>query len=201
MIDLEEIKQYLPKYLSSNSEQKLFEGLKDFPENIDSRLYASKLIDENLIYQGDGLEGLLVINLPDTLIKETASVVLSNTCDMDLNNRRIFSSSICYSPIINLDKYIKKLEARNVSSDKIQQFINILKKQKINQIFFLPKGGKLENDSFIFLNKINHCDNNCIRRDELSRKRLFVLSNYGLYLFLFKLSVHFTRIHEGIDRE
>lgn len=30
--------------------------------------------------------------------------------------------------------------------------------------------------------------------------KLFTLSNFGLYLFLFKLSVHFTRIQERIDR-
>ena len=38
MINIEDIKIYLPKYLSAESNKELFDGLKDFPENIDDRL-------------------------------------------------------------------------------------------------------------------------------------------------------------------
>lgn len=201
MIDLEEIKLYLPKYLSAESEQNLFKNLKSFPENIDSRMYSTMLLDDQIIYQGDGLEELLIINLPDSRIGKAKAMVLSNTCDIDINNVRFFSSSICYAPIFNLQKYIDKLQARKAASaEKIYQFVQSLKKQRISQIFYLPKEGKLNSDSFIFFDKINSCDNSVIDRRELSDRRLFSLSNYGLYLFLFKLSIHFSRIREGIDR-
>jgi len=139
MIDLEEIKLYLPKYLSAESEQNLFKNLKDFPENIDSRMYSTMLLDDHIIYQGDALEGLLIINLPDSHIGKAKAMVLSNTCDIDINNVRIFSSSICYSPIFNLQKYTNKLKARNAApAEKISQFVQSLKKQRISQIFYLP---------------------------------------------------------------
>jgi len=201
MIDLEEIKLYLPKYLSAESEQNLFKNLKDFPDNIDSRMYSSMLLDDQIIYQGDGLEGLLIINLPDSRIGQAKAMVLSNTCDIDINNVRFFSSSICYAPIFNLQKYVNKLLARKAApAERISQFIQSLKKQRISQIFYLPGGGKLNSDSFIFFDKINSCDNSTIDRQQLAKTRLFSLSNFGLYLFLFKLSIHFSRIREGIDR-
>lgn len=201
MIDLEEIKLYLPKYLSPESEQNLFENLKDFPENIDARMYSTRLWDEQIIYQGDGLEGLLIVNFPNMQIARAKSLVLSNTCDVDLNNVRVYSTSICYSPIFNLQKFITRLELKKIATpEKISQFVQSMKQQRISQIFYLPKGGKLASDSFIFFDKINSCDNTSIERRELSKNRLFSLSNYGLYLFLFKLSIHFSRIREGIDR-
>lgn len=125
MIDLEEIKLYLPKYLSVESEQNLFENLKDFPENIDSRMYSALLLDDQIIYQGDGLEGLLVINLPNSYIRKEKAMVLSNTCDVDINNIRMFPSSICYSPIFNLQKYINKLIARKVAPSE-KKFLTLL---------------------------------------------------------------------------
>ncbi|MGH7453298.1 MAG: hypothetical protein ACRENG_18255, partial [bacterium] len=122
-------------------------------------------------------------------------------CDVDLNNVRLLSSSISYSPIFNLSKYIQKLEARQIAPpERIGQFVESVRGQRISQIFFLPKGGKLTSDSFIFFDKINSCDNNSISRQDLNKRRLFTLSNYGFYLFLFKLSIHFSRIREAVDR-
>ncbi len=201
MIEFDEIKKYLPKYLSESSEHNLFDNLRDFPQNIDTRLYASRNLDDKIIYQGDGVEGFLIINLPDRTTKEAKVVILSNTCDIDISNVRLYSSSICYSPILNLDKYVQKLESKSSASvDRINQFKESVRKQRISQIFFLPKGGKLLSDSFVFFDKINNCDTNSIKRETLKERRLFTLSNYGFYLFLFKLSIHFTRIREEVDR-
>lgn len=201
MIDFEEIKIYLPKYLSIESEQNLFNNLKNFPNNINTRIYSTFHLNDQIIYQGDGLEGLLIINLPDSHIRKSKAIILSNTCDINLDNIRMYPPSICYSPIFNLQKFINRLKVRNAASpEKISHFVNSLKKQKISQIFYLPKGGKLDSDSFIFLNKINSCDNSSIERKNLNKMRLFSLSNYGLYLFLFKLSIHFSRIREDVDR-
>jgi hypothetical protein len=38
MISLEEIRKYLPKYLSADAQEDLFAELKTFPENMDQRL-------------------------------------------------------------------------------------------------------------------------------------------------------------------
>jgi hypothetical protein len=61
---LDDIKIYLPKYLSEEATVSLFRELASFPDNIDSRMYTIKLKDEQTIFQGDGLSELWVSDLP-----------------------------------------------------------------------------------------------------------------------------------------
>ena len=200
MIDLEELKLYLPQYLSDDSEKSLFENLKDFPNSIDSRMYSDKYLIDDIILQGDGLKDFLVINLPETTIKNVDVMILSNSCDIALNNKRMIPASICYCPIINLEKYEKSLLSKGFPENSVDDFISSIKSQKVTQVFYLPKGQKLENESFVFLDKINSRINESIPREDINQKKLFTLDNYGIYLFLFKLSIHFSRIRENVDR-
>ena len=202
MISFEDLQIYLPKYLSPGSEQSLFEELKQFPENIDDRLYLSAdYLEPGTIYQGDGIDGLLVVNLPETEIKKVPAMIFSNTCDIDERNKRLFPSALVYSPIFNLQKYREGLIESKIKGERsIEDHISLIRKQRITQIFYLPIGGGLPNESIVFLDRVNSCDNAFLEREKIKNMRLFTLSNYGLYLFIFKLSVHFTRITEGIDR-
>lgn len=195
-----DIELYLPKYLSAESTKELLKEIGDFPNNSNGSLYTNYLLDVNKIFQGDGVCDLLVINLPETKVASVPSIVLSNTCDMDLDNPRELPMQITYSPIFNLEKYRKLLESRDKSPEYIRQRIDIIKRQGITQILYLPEGGNLKYDGIVFLDRINNCSNNAISRDNLRERRLFTLSNYGLYLFLLKISIHFSRIQEKIDR-
>lgn len=200
MISLEDVQQYLPKYLSPDAQKNLFDGLSQFPDNIDSRLYASSKSNESIIYQGDGLNSLLFINLPDQRIAEIPVMVLSNTCDVDPSNDRLFPTNVIYAPIIKLSKYIGLLEQDNSGKQAIDDHIASIKKQRITQIYYLPKGGSLKDESIVFLDKINSCNIQYLNDKSIKDITLFTLSDYGLYLFIFKLSLHFTRIQEGIKR-
>lgn len=53
---------------------------------------------------------------------------------------------------------------------------------------------------FVSLDKIYHVDNRFINRDTLEDQRLFSLSDYGFYMLIFKLSIHFSRIQEKVNR-
>jgi hypothetical protein len=198
----DDIKIYLPKFLSADSEKELFDGLKDFPKNLDGRLYTSYLKDSDIIYQGDGLMDLLVVNLPNPDVKPTPSMILSNTCDIALENLRNFPSQVVYSPIFNLKKYHDKLNIKSKNSKKqIDAHIDSVRHQRITQIFFLPRiEGKIE-DSIVFFDRVCNFPNKLIPRNNLKEKRLFTLSDYGAYLFLLKLSIHFTRIKDNVERK
>jgi hypothetical protein len=205
MISFDEIKKYLPQYLSPESQNILFEDLKKFPDNIDQRLYSTRLIDHELIYQGDGIDGLPVCNFPSTDTRELPVIVFSNTCDVNPANARFFDSRIVYSPIFQLEKYKKMLIDEFVTThkhtiDAINNHIEAVKKQLVTQILFLPKGGRLQNDSIVFLDRVNNYPLGKVHVEDVKRKKIFVLSNYGLYIFLIKLSIHFTRIQENVDR-
>jgi hypothetical protein len=201
MISIEQVSRYLPKFLSPESEKELFKELKQFPDNIDKRFYTISLKDEKTVYQGDGIKDLLVINLPDTKIKEASAVVLSNTCDIDINNGRFQKSRICYSPIVNLGKYRNAL-LRNKYKDSVSvdSHINSIRKQQITQLFYLPSFGNELEESFVFFDRICTLSNDSVDRNNLSNQRIFTLSNYGIWLFLLKLSIHFTRITDNVDR-
>lgn len=198
---LDDIKLYLPKFLSPTSEDQLFEGLKGFPSNIDSRIYTTALNDSPFIFQGDGLNDMLIINLPNESIVPAKSMVLSNSCDINPANARNFTSNIAYAPIFDLNKYKQSLIARSGKSrTSIDSHINEIKKQRITQIFYLPKIEGIIDDSIVFFDKINHCDPEYVLSKNLQTERLFTLSDYGVYLFIYKFSIHSTRMLDKVDR-
>lgn len=198
----EDFKKYLPRYLSSLSSKELFDSLKDFPENINKRFYTDEiLLEEEIIYQGDGIKDLPFIAFPDTRTENLKALILTNTCDNDINNERHNQSYICYSPLILLKKYEESLLKKSPESkESIKGHIDCIKRQEVTQIFYLPKGGFLENDSIVMFNLISSCLSKSIARESIKQRRIFSLSNYGFYLLLFKLSVHFSRMGENIDR-
>lgn len=199
-MNLDDIQIYLPKYLSAESTKELFEGLKDFPENIDSRLYTSYLQD-SIIYQGDGLRNLLAINLPEVNLKTIDGMVISNTCDIEQLNKRLFPSQIVYSPLINLERYRTGLISTIGNERRINDHVSEIKKQKITQIFYLPALDGTLDESIIFLDRVFNISNDFVDRSSLKSTRIFSLSDYGNYLFLLKLSIHFTRIQDSVDRK
>ena len=205
MTSIEEIKKYLPQYLSASATVSLFEELKQFPSNIDQRIYTERLKGESVIFQGDGLIGLLYVNLPDTTAKPLLGMIFSNTCDIDAQNDRLFDARISFAPIFNLNKYKNALIEKYVNSkiktiQAINSHIDDIKKQNISQIFYLPQGSGLEQDSIVFLDRINNLPSGYFSKDQIVKNRIFTLSDYGFYLFLFKLSVHFTRVRESVQR-
>jgi hypothetical protein len=172
MIDFEDIKKYLPQYLSNIANENLFSELKNFPGNIDKRLYTGLLKNDSIIYQGDGFSELLHIELPNTTTKKLNGMVLSNTCDIDQDNVRLMSSRLIHAPIINLQKYHKMLINMFVVTNKkskeiIEQHISSIRKQYISHVFFLPKGGGLENDSIILFDRVTTLPSNYLSYSEI----------------------------------
>ncbi len=75
-----------------------------------------------------------------------------------------------------------------------------VKNQNLTQVFYLPRGASLEEEYIVFFNTIVSCDTNHIFREQLNEQKLFSLSDYGIYLFIFKLSIFLTRLNEEISR-
>lgn len=201
MISFEEVQKYLPKYLAPEAEKELFLELRGFPDNIDTRLYTTALREVPTVFQGDGIRDLLVVNLPEPEVKSATCMVISNTCDIDPSNKRGFHSSICYAPIFQLEKYRSMVSGKSLKSESaLSQHIDSIKKQMVTQIFYLPQGPTLPYDGMVFLDRACHCHNTYVERSSVPGRRLFTLSDYGIWLFVLKLSIHFTRMTDRVQR-
>ena len=200
----DDIKQFLPKYLSPESSQKLFAELEQFPGNINDSLYSYSLIEDQDVFQGDGIRNLPIVNLPVPGIKEGPVMVLSNTCDTSVENERtrIYKPRLIYCPIIKLSGYIEFLKTdQGLKEEQIATQIQAIKRQEISTFFFLPEGAGLPEDCLAMLDRANNCQFAHLKQVNIKEARLFSLSNFGFYLFIFKLSIHLTRIREAIDRK
>ena len=196
----DEIRIYLPKYLSADNYDTLIKELEDFPDNIDQRMYTS-IADEGLLCQGDVIKDMPYAEIDhlEIGVKNKDCIVLSNTCDIDPNNKRFFNSRIMYAPLIELGKYKKVLLNHGVSEQQINGHINSIKEQRVSQILYLPKSQSFD-ESIVFLDKVINIDNRYIDRVTLNDRRLVSLSDYGFYMLLFKISVHFSRLQENVVR-
>ncbi len=201
-MNLDDIKDFLPKYLTPASTEELYKGLNQFPDNISKmNFYTSYLKNDPIIYQGDCIKDMIVVNLPATQKKEVPAIIISNTCDADLNNSRNYQSHLVYSPIINLNSFKQTLLVSGLLPEKVDELIYNIKKQRITSIFYLPKYDPSFDESIIFFDRIYNIGNTYINRNDLNKIRIFSLSNYGHYLFLIKFSMHYTRFNEKVDRK
>ena len=197
----DEIRIYLPKYLSAENYDILIKELEDFPNNIDSRMFTS-IAEDDLLCQGDVIKDLPYAEIDhlDKGVVNKDCIVLSNTCDIDPHNHRQFQSRIMYAPLIELAKYKQVLLNHKAATEQqINDHIKSIREQRISQILYLPKSNSF-NESIVFLDKVLNIDNRTVDRLTLKQRRLISLSDYGFYMLLFKISVHFCRLQERVER-
>jgi len=199
-MNYEEIEKYLPKYLSAQKQKDLYEQLRDFPHNV-HKIYGRDTSFKEGILQSDIVKAIPFYNLPDTNHKNTTVMVVSNSCDIDPANKRPTTPKISYVPIIRLNKFVELLKNNSIDEKRIQSTVESIKKQEKTNMFYLPKGQYMQEESIaLFENIIS------INRDKFfslamqSESKIATLGNYGFYMFLLKLSIHFTRIQEAVDR-
>jgi len=75
-----------------------------------------------------------------------------------------------------------------------------IKRQEITNAFYLPKKEHIIEESIVLLDNVNSCKVDYFTERGIKGIRLFTLSDYGFYLFIFKLSIHFTRVREDVER-
>ncbi|HPN37650.1 MAG TPA: hypothetical protein PL041_04550 [Melioribacteraceae bacterium] len=196
----EDIKIFLPKYLSEDSTKKLLQELKLFPNNMDKRLYTFSLMKKDNIFQGDGVKNQPVYNILENSTKFTNCLIISNTCDIDIHNKRLFPGNVLYAPLISFTKYSQSLINLNYDKNKINSHLESVKNQEITSIFYLPKLNDELDESLVFLDRIFNVPIKYFYENGSLNNRLFSLSDYGNYLFLFKLSIHFTRLTDKVNR-
>ncbi len=209
------IKTYLPKYLSPKQQENLFKDITEqFPYSTDPDRIYIRLKDIDAFYQGDGVLEIpfaeLNLNTKQFNIKYFSASVLSNTCDIDPGNKRLDSPYVLVAAIIPLRSYLNALRKNKISKSKTDSFVANLKVNKISNLFYLPElryaDKIIMEESFVRLDYTTSLPNYLICGPKYNKDyapdgdRIFTLSNYGFYIFLFKLSVHFSRFRENVFR-
>lgn len=194
-ISTESIREQIPYYLSQEAKDGLAKALERFPRRIE--YYLNRYPDEML--QGDGWTSVDVIRFEDGQRKLVKAVLLSNSCDIDPENKRDFPAKLTFAPIIKLAKYQELLITAGLDKQQVGDKITAIKEQKITSLFYLPKDAGIDEDYVALLDDVHTVPYQAFTA-HTDKTKLFTLSQVGFYLFILKLSVHFCRFHEEVDR-
>ncbi|MCY4265712.1 MAG: hypothetical protein OXE78_12790 [Gammaproteobacteria bacterium] len=199
--DAESLQKHIPSYLTEEDQKVLFRELKALSSggNADYILNPRNDSFRNAALQGDGWRGFQLFEFETGKKRSVRGLVLSNSCDIDPENFRDLPTRIIFAPLVNLNKYKNMLENSGLDSKIIEQKINSIIAQKTSNVFYLPASGALEDDYIIRLDEL-HSMPFSAHRESPDRQKLFTLSNTGFYMLVLKLSVHFCRLQEKINR-
>ena len=194
-MELENLKDMIPYYLTKVQAEGLMVELEKYSDK--TNFYTHDHLTEHL--QGDGWRGFQLFDFATGNKITTRGILLSNSCDIDPNNPRPMSAKVIFAPLVKLSR-IKELYLKNGQDEKaVENIIHAIKQQHNTQFFFLPAQTTLEEDYAVWLSDIHSMPMQSFI-DNASHSKLFTLNLTGFYLFLLKLSIHFCRFHENVDR-
>lgn len=212
--NLELIQKFLPQYLTPKQTEDLMSNVrKYFPFSTDPGLIYTKSLDSDIYYQGDGMKDIpfSIFHNGKFITSYLTGIIMSNTCDISTDNSRLDTPNIQYAAIFSLAEYIEILNEKDISEERINSFKAALKENRITNLFYLPKwsnGSSILEESFIRFDQnvtlpsgIFHKEDSTYDKKYAPKgDRLFSFQNYGFYLFLIKLSIHYSRFQEGVFR-
>lgn len=213
--NLKLIEKFLPKYLTPEQTENLMSNVQNyFPFSTDPGLIYTRSLDTDIYYQGDVIKDIPFSIFHDGKFSTSyfSGIIMSNTCDISTNNSRLDTPNMQFATIFSLAEYIKILKEKSISEERINSFKAALKENRITNLFYLPKwdNGSISilEDSFIRFDlnvtlpsRIFHKKDSLYDKEYAQKgDRLFSFKNYGFYLFLIKLSIHYCRFQEGVFR-
>jgi len=195
-MDVDDIKNFFPEYLTDSKKTELADALERFNSST-SPLYTTQNAADLL--QGDVWSGLEIIDFESADRKWLHGIVLSNSCDVDDENRRHIPPSIVVAPIIKLLNLKKLLLDSGIDKAVVESKVTAMEKQQITNIFYLPTAFCLNEPHIVLLDQVHSIPLSKFK-EKKDKKKLFSLNLLGFYIFIFKLSMHFCRLHENVDR-
>lgn len=194
-LNQDEFAAHLPVYLTRVQKDNLIAALKNFNQH---SFYTTYGTDELL--QGDGWGQLDIFSFQSGQQRKVRGIFLSNSCDISPENERILPPNIVFVPLIPTKAVVDMLTAKGIAKNKIEDTIKDMRAQRITSVFFLPKHTNgLNEDHIAFLDNVHSLPANHFIQQK-TQPKIFTLSQMGFYLFLFKLSVHFCRFGENVQR-
>ncbi|MEJ7745641.1 MAG: hypothetical protein WKF61_02570 [Luteimonas sp.] len=196
-IDLDDAFVYLPSWLAASERKKLYNDLRNMHEGL---AYFSNL-DFDYQLQGDAYDDApyVIVGIDAVDVVTTRVVVLSNSCDISAQNERDDPAMVTVAPLVRISKWSTQLAAFGVSVQAIENKITSATAQEISNVFFLPAGAGIEEDSIVLFDQMQSVPMQ--RFLAANPRRVGILSQAGHWLLLMKLSMHFSRLQDGVLRD
>jgi hypothetical protein len=201
-LDAETLIQQIPHYLTAEDQKVLLEELSAISRGGTAEYLLSPSRDSfgEVMLQGDGWRGFLLFLFETGDLRSVRGIVLSNSCDVDPKNPRDVPARVIFAPLVRLSVYKALLDASGIGAERVAAKIDAIKAQKTSNIFYLPAGGVLQEDYVVRFDDAHNMPVAAHAKAE-DRGKLFTLSNTGFYMFVLKLSVHFCRLQEKVNRK
>ena len=150
--------------------------------------------------QGDGWGGFEMFAFDSGERRTVKGIVLSNSCDISLDNPRDVARRVTFAPLVRLSTYCDKLLRSSRDKKRVNEQIESIRAQKTSNIFYIPAGDSLKEDYIARLDDTHSMPVNPLL-ESANKEKLFTLSNTGFYMLILKLSVHFCRLQENLNRK
>lgn len=199
--DADHLQQQIPHYLTAEDRQILIQQLEAIAAG-GAAGYVLSNYDEtfdNGMLQGDGWRGFRTYNFQNGALRSVRGIILSNSCDIAPENPRDVPPRVTFAPLVKLEAYRSVLIDSDIAEGVVENKIEAIKSQKTTNIFYIPAGGMIEEDYIVRLDEAQSMPISILNQSE-EREKLFTLSMTGFYMLVFKLSVHFCRLQESINR-
>jgi hypothetical protein len=213
--DSESFINLLPSYLTEAGKERLKESLKQFKGEEgkkllwSSKIYTDFYLNKNKDYflQGDLVREMRFAewdkNNRRYEKKYIDSIILSNTCDIDISDKqRTIDKQVLLAPIIPFSDFLDELRP-TYGQQKINEIEQNVKDQLFSNVFYLPPTTNTDNKDYICsLDEIFWIPSDEFQTylTNINQTRIISLDHFGIYLFVLKLSYHFCRLPEGEDR-
>jgi hypothetical protein len=199
--DSETLQQQIPYYLTAADRQVLVRELRDISNGGSADYLLSPYHDSFKadMLQGDGWRGFQLFEFDTGEKRSVQGLVMSNSCDVAPGNPRHVPARVIFAPLIKLAAYEELLRVSGIDKAKVNEKLASIRAQKTTNVFFLPAGGPLSQDHVVRLDHA-HSMPVAAHRGAPDCEKLFTLSNTGFYMLILKLSFHFCRMHEKINR-
>ncbi|WP_394550027.1 hypothetical protein [Pantoea sp. SGAir0183] len=202
-LDIEDLKEQIPYYLTQDQQIGLLRALEDFPDKTEYYLgnYHQDLKD--MVLQGDIFQELPVFKFTQGEVAESKGIkgiIISNSCDIAPENTRSRPMKVLFAPLVDFEKWRAYLLSKGVQPQSVESQLEAIKEQKVTNIIYLPQSTAFP-DSVVFLDDVYQIPSNALAEKIQKSDKLITLSQVGFYIFLFKLSIHFCRFHEKVERQ
>lgn len=201
-LDAYTLKDQIPRYLSAEDQRVLVEELNAISRGGDAEYVLSQSKDAfaGQMLQGDGWRGFIIFSFETGDKRSIPGLVLSNSCDVDPDNPRDLPTKVIFAPLARLGTYVEVLKESGIDPDRIAAKVENIRAQRTTSMFYLPAGAFLEHDYVIRLDEAQSMPISA-HAENFEREKLFTLSNTGFYMLVLKLSIHFCRLQEKVNRK